>query len=45
MPSGSWKTAAFRGPKVTTLIEGTYRRERHRKDTVGVPASENSFTK
>ncbi len=35
---GSWKTAAFRGPKVTTLIEGTYRRERHPKDMVGTPA-------
>jgi hypothetical protein len=35
---GSWKTAAFAGPKVTTLIEGAYRRERDRKDMVGVPA-------
>lgn len=33
----SWKTAAFAGPRVTTLLQGRYRRQRQPYDRTGVP--------
>jgi hypothetical protein len=33
-----WKTAAFRGPRVTTLLQGSYHKQRHPRDPVGDPA-------
>jgi hypothetical protein len=33
-----WKTAAFSGPEVTTLIKGKYRKQRHKNDHIGDPA-------
>ena len=32
---GQWKTAAFAGPNVTTLIRGRYKRQRYKDDRVG----------
>lgn len=34
-----WKTAAFAGPRVTTLLRGDFRKERFPNDRVGAPAS------
>lgn len=34
-----WKTAAFRGPRVTTLIQGRYQKQQYLQDLVGVPAT------
>jgi len=33
-----WKTAAFGGPRVTTLVQGRYLKQRHKEDTIGMPA-------
>lgn len=35
----AWKTAAFKGPRVSVLLKGTYNRLRDASDQVGVPAS------
>jgi hypothetical protein len=34
-----WKTAGFGGPRVTTLLRGSYRKQRHPKDRFGDPAT------
>jgi hypothetical protein len=33
-----WKTAAFGGPRVTTLVQGNYHKQRNVNDRIGVPA-------
>lgn len=35
---GAWRVAAFSGPRVTTLLYGTYRKERFINDRIGAPA-------